>query len=79
MLPRHTCRWPSGRRVRASRHAGARDDTLPSVTAGDDAGRQQREEWERQRRRMRRLQDLGLVMLGIGVLVLAFIALTYRP
>lgn len=49
------------------------------VTAGDDGAHRQRQEWERRQRRLRRLQDLGLLLLGIGVLVLAFIALTYRP
>lgn len=36
-------------------------------------------EWERRRRRVRRTQDMGLAVLALGVLVLAYLALTYAP
>ena len=35
-------------------------------------------EWERRRRRVRRTQDIGLALLALGVLLLAYLALTYR-
>lgn len=34
-----------------------------------------RQEWERRQRRLRRAQDAGLVVLTIGVLLLAYVAL----
>ncbi len=49
------------------------------MTAEDGGARHPRQEWEKRQRRMRRLQDLGLLLLALGVLVLAYIALTYRP
>ena len=39
----------------------------------------QRLEWERRRRRVRRTQDIGLAVLALGVLVLVYLALTYAP
>ncbi|MGI8536876.1 MAG: hypothetical protein ACR2K2_10340 [Mycobacteriales bacterium] len=36
---------------------------------------QQRTEWERGRRRARRAQDVGLLILTLGVLVLAYVVL----
>lgn len=63
----------------SARRPVRRDATLRGVTAGEDDAARRREEWERRQKRMRRLQDLGLLLLGIGVLVLAYIALTYRP
>lgn len=57
---------------------GGWDARLRDVTADNGDALRQREEWERRRRRYQRLQDLGLMSLGLGVLVLVFIALTYR-
>lgn len=37
--------------------------------------RAEHEAWLRQQRRLRRLQDLGLVVLTLGVLLLAYVAL----
>ena len=34
-----------------------------------------REEWERRRRRLRTAQNVGLAVLAIGVLLLAYVAL----
>ena len=34
-----------------------------------------RAEWERRQKRLRRAQDVGLVILTLGVLVLAYVAL----
>jgi hypothetical protein len=34
-----------------------------------------RAEWERRQRRLRRAQDIGLVVLTLGVLLLAYVAL----
>lgn len=63
----------------SSAPAAVLDATLPDVAVEGDDAREQRARWDRRQKRLRRLQDLGLVLLGIGVLVLAFIALTYRP
>jgi hypothetical protein len=50
------------------------------VTSQDSgASDEQRAAWERRRRRLRRAQDLGLALLALGVLVLAYLALTYVP
>ncbi len=40
----------------------------------DDVERQ-RLEWERGQRKLRRIQDLGLLLLALGVLVLAYAVL----
>lgn len=61
---------------RTTRLSGVR---LRGVTADDGDLAQQRAAWERRRRRSRRLQDLGLALLALGVLVLAYVALTYSP
>ena len=34
---------------------------------------------EKRRKQLRRMQDAGLVLLALGVLVLAYLALTYSP
>ena len=34
---------------------------------------------EQRRRQLRRAQDVGLALLALGVLVLAYLALTYSP
>jgi lipopolysaccharide/colanic/teichoic acid biosynthesis glycosyltransferase len=34
-----------------------------------------REEWQRRQRGVRRVQDVGLALLALGVLVLVFVAL----
>jgi len=34
---------------------------------------------ERRQRQLRRAQDVGLALLALGVLVLAYLALTYSP
>jgi len=34
-----------------------------------------RAEWERRQRKLRRAQDIGLVVLTLGVLLLAYVAL----
>jgi hypothetical protein len=36
---------------------------------------QRRAEWERRQRKLRRAQDIGLVVLTLGVLLLAYVAL----
>lgn len=51
---------------------------MDTGAAGEDRNDKQLE-WERRRRRARRVQDLGLALLALGVLVLAYLALTYSP
>jgi hypothetical protein len=38
----------------------------------------QRQEWQRRQRRLRRTQDVGLLLLTVGVLVLVYVALVTR-
>ena len=45
------------------------------MTAEDPDLVRRRAEWERRQRRLRRAQDAGLVVLTLGVLVLAYVAL----
>ena len=62
------------RRFRASGARLRRVDTVSGMGQDD-----KRIEWERRRRRVRRTQDIGLGLLALGVLVLAYLALTYAP
>lgn len=40
---------------------------------------QARLEWERRRRRLKTMQNIGLFVLALGVLLLAYVALTAEP
>jgi hypothetical protein len=44
------------------------------VDDSDDRERR-RQEWQRRQRGLRRVQDVGLALLALGVLVLVFVAL----
>jgi hypothetical protein len=45
------------------------------VTGDQDDHEAARAAWESRQKRLRRAQDLGLVVLALGVLVLAYVAL----
>ena len=47
----------------------------PRVTADEHDLEARRVEWERRQKRLRRAQDIGLVVLALGVLLLAYVAL----
>lgn len=47
----------------------------PRVEADPDELERRRAEWERRQKRLRRAQDVGLLLLTLGVLVLAYVAL----
>ncbi len=53
----------------------AASGTLRRVDLDADDLERRRTEWERRQRRLRRAQDIGLLILTVGVLVLAYAAL----
>jgi hypothetical protein len=56
--------------------SSAPESSAPESSAPESSTRaQQRAEWERGRRRARRAQDIGLLILTLGVLILAYVAL----
>lgn len=52
-----------------------RSGTLRRVEPEHADLERRRAEWERRQRRLRRAQDAGLVVLTLGVLLLAYVAL----
>jgi hypothetical protein len=45
------------------------------VDPSQSEAERRRAEWERRQKRLRRAQDIGLVILTLGVLLLAYVAL----
>ena len=58
---------------------GAPGARLSAVTTERTSSSDRHAAAEKRRKQLRRMQDAGLVLLALGVLVLAYLALTYSP
>ena len=69
----------SSRRRVSALDRGGRCQTAAVETDGGASRDERRIAAEQRRRQLRRAQDVGLALLALGVLVLAYLALTYSP